>query len=70
MSIIRAAITQTTWTGDKESMLAKHEGFAREAAAQGAQLLRVHDVAETVQARNVWRGLSDAALTDFGELPT
>ena len=36
----------------------------------GVQLLRVHDVAETVQARNVWRGLRDAALTDFGGLPT
>ena len=34
----------------------------------GVQLLRVHDVAETVQARNVWRGLRDAALTDFSEL--
>jgi dihydropteroate synthase len=30
----------------------------------GVQLLRVHDVFETVQARNVWRGLRDAALTD------
>lgn len=35
----------------------------------GVQLLRVHDVPETAQARNVWRGLRDAALTDFGELP-
>ncbi len=35
----------------------------------GVQLLRVHDVPETVQARNVWRGLRDAALTDFAELP-
>ena len=35
----------------------------------GVQLLRVHDVAETVQARNVWRGLRDAALTDFADLP-
>jgi dihydropteroate synthase len=35
----------------------------------GVQLLRVHDVPETVQARNVWRGLRDAALTDFGDLP-
>ncbi|MEE4199390.1 dihydropteroate synthase [Erythrobacter sp.] len=34
----------------------------------GVHLLRVHDVAETVQARNVWRGLRDAALTDFGSL--
>ncbi len=35
----------------------------------GAQLLRVHDVPETVQARNVWRGLRDAAVTDFSDLP-
>lgn len=35
----------------------------------GVHLLRVHDVAETVQARNVWRGLRDAALTDFSQLP-
>ena len=35
----------------------------------GYHLLRVHDVFETVQARNVWRGMRDAALTDFGGLP-
>ena len=35
----------------------------------GVQLLRVHDVPETVQARDVWRGLSDAALSDFAGLP-
>ena len=34
----------------------------------GVQLLRVHDVYETVQARNVWRGLRDTALTDFSGL--
>ncbi|MWV27750.1 dihydropteroate synthase [Aurantiacibacter rhizosphaerae] len=34
----------------------------------GVQMLRVHDVFETVQARNVWRGLRDAALTDFAML--
>lgn len=34
----------------------------------GFQLLRVHDVFATVQARNVWRGLRDAALTDFSGL--
>lgn len=32
-------------------------------AMQGAQLLRVHDTAETVQALRVWRGLRDQALT-------
>ncbi len=34
----------------------------------GVHMLRVHDVQETVQARNVWRGLRDAALTDFSQL--
>jgi dihydropteroate synthase len=37
--------------------------FALQAAGQGAQLLRVHDVPETLQALRVWRGLRDAALT-------
>jgi dihydropteroate synthase len=37
--------------------------FALKAAEQGVQLLRVHDVPETVQALRVWRGLRDAALT-------
>ena len=32
-------------------------------AGQGVQLLRVHDVFETVQALRVWRGLRDEALT-------
>ena len=32
-------------------------------AAQGVQLLRVHDVFETVQAVRVWRGLRDEALS-------
>ena len=43
--------------------------LAMAAMNAGVHLLRVHDVAETVQARNVWRGLRDAALTDFGDLP-
>lgn len=34
-----------------------------QAAAQGAQILRVHDVVENRQALRVWRGLRDAALT-------
>lgn len=36
--------------------------LALKGAEQGAQLLRVHDVPETVQALRVWRGLRDAAL--------
>lgn len=37
--------------------------LAIKAAEQGAQLIRVHDVPETLQALRVWRGLRDAALT-------
>jgi len=36
--------------------------LAMKGAEAGVQLLRVHDVAETVQAIRVWRGLRDAAL--------
>lgn len=39
MTVIRAAVTQTEWTGDRESMLAKHEEFVRRAAAQHVQVL-------------------------------
>ncbi|MDT0575012.1 dihydropteroate synthase [Croceicoccus sp. F390] len=35
----------------------------------GVPLLRVHDVAETRQAADIWRGLKDAALTDFSQIP-
>lgn len=37
--------------------------LAMKATDQGAQLIRVHDVFETVQALKVWRGLRDAALS-------
>jgi beta-ureidopropionase len=37
--IVRAAILQTEWTGDKESMIDLHEKYAREAAADGAQVM-------------------------------
>jgi dihydropteroate synthase len=40
---------------------------AARAMDAGVQLLRVHDVAPTVQARDVWRGMRDAALTDFSQ---
>ena len=39
MTVIRAALVQTDWTGDKESMIVKHEDYARQAAAQGAQVV-------------------------------
>lgn len=34
-----------------------------EGAKQGVQILRVHDVPETVQALKIWRGLRDQALS-------
>lgn len=37
--IVRAALLQATWTGDKESMIDKHEKYARQAAGQGAQVM-------------------------------
>ena len=37
--------------------------LAIKAVDQGVQVVRVHDVPETVQALKVWRGLRDAALT-------
>ena len=39
MTVIRAAITQAEWTGDKESMIKKHEELTRSAASQGAQII-------------------------------
>jgi len=39
MTIVRAALVQATWTGDKESMIAHHEEQARLAAAAGAQVI-------------------------------
>ncbi len=36
---MKVALTQTPWTGDKASMLDKHEQFARDAAAQGAKVI-------------------------------
>src|SRR3990170_4074646 len=37
--IVRGALVQAEWTGDKESMIQKHEGYAHEAAQQGAKVM-------------------------------
>ncbi|MGH6658230.1 MAG: dihydropteroate synthase, partial [Sphingomicrobium sp.] len=39
--------------------------FALKAAEQGAQIVRVHDVPQTVQALRICRGLRDQALTPW-----
>jgi dihydropteroate synthase len=46
-----------------EKRLGGSVALALAGAAQGVQLLRVHDVFETVQALRVWRGQRDEALT-------
>jgi dihydropteroate synthase len=46
-----------------DQRLAGSLALALKGAGQGAQLLRVHDVPETLQALRVWRGLRDTALT-------
>lgn len=52
-----------------EQRLAGSIALAVKGMEAGVHLLRAHDVAETMQARNVWRGLRDAGLTDFSQLP-
>ena len=46
-----------------DQRLAGSLALALKAADQGVQMIRVHDVPETVQALKVWRGLRDQALT-------
>lgn len=46
-----------------DQRLAGSIAFALKAVEQGAQIVRVHDVFETVQALRVWRGMRDQALT-------
>jgi len=38
-NLVKAALVQAEWTGDKGSMLEKHVAYVREAASQGVQVL-------------------------------
>ncbi len=60
------ALSREEAAGDR---LAGSLALAVKGMEAGVHLLRVHDVAATVQARAVWRGLRDAALTDYSTLP-
>jgi beta-ureidopropionase len=42
--VVRAALFQTSWTGDTESMIAVHEKATRQAAAEGAQIIGFQEV--------------------------
>lgn len=37
--IVRGALLQAEWTGDKDSMIEKHVEYAKKAAAEGAQIM-------------------------------
>ena len=39
MTTVRGALIQATWTGDKASMIDKHEEYTRQAADEGAQVM-------------------------------
>jgi N-carbamoylputrescine amidase len=47
MTIIRAALVQSEWTGDSETMLEKNIGYARQAASAGAQVLCFQEIFTT-----------------------
>ena len=47
-----------------EARLGGSIAVAMKAAEQGAQIIRVHDVPETVQAIKVWRGMRDQGLSE------
>ena len=65
--VLGASRKRTIGALDREApadqRLAGSLAFALKAVEQGAQILRVHDVPETVQALRIWRGLRDEALT-------
>ena len=46
-NVVRAALVQSEWTGDKESMIEKNVGYARQAAAQGARILCFQEIFNT-----------------------
>ncbi len=60
---VRAALVQTTWTGDKESMIAAHEDYLRRAAAQGAQVICFQELFYGPYFCQV----QDAAFYDYAE---
>ena len=43
-NVVRAALVQSEWTGDIESMVDKNAGYARDAANQGAQILCFQEI--------------------------
>src|SRR5213592_1020246 len=44
MTTVRAALVQCAWTGDKDSMVAKHVKYIEQAAKQGAQVMCLQEL--------------------------
>ncbi|MBT8250052.1 MAG: acyltransferase [Acidimicrobiia bacterium] len=51
--VVRAALVQAEWTGDQESMIEKQIGYARQAAAEGAEILCFQEIFSTPYFCNV-----------------
>jgi N-carbamoylputrescine amidase len=63
MTVVRAALVQSEWTGEKESMIEKNLEYARKAAADGAQVLCFQEIFTTPYFCNV----QDAKFYDTAE---
>ena len=46
MTTVKAALVQVAWTGDKDSMIAKHTKYIEQAAKQGAQVMCLQELAK------------------------
>ncbi|SIR77034.1 nitrilase-related carbon-nitrogen hydrolase [Williamsia sterculiae] len=44
MTVVKAALVQAEWTGDRESMIKAHVEYTREAASQGAQIIGFQEI--------------------------
>ena len=62
-NIVRAALLQMSWTGDKASMIDRHEQAAREAAAQGVRVMCFQELFYGPYFCQV----QDAAFYDYAE---
>ncbi|MGH8926307.1 MAG: nitrilase-related carbon-nitrogen hydrolase [Acidimicrobiia bacterium] len=70
MTVVRAALVQSEWTGDKESMIEKNLDYARKAAAEGAQILCFQEIFTTPYFCNVQDSKFYDAAEEIPEGPT
>jgi beta-ureidopropionase len=63
MTVVRAALIQSEWTGDQETMIDKNLRYGRQAAEQGAQVVCFQEIFTTSYFCNV----QDPAFYDTAE---